>query len=70
MKTKSTKDRILKYLLSGRKLTFLKAWERFNTLSIRERVRDLRREGYPIESEIVYKNKKRFAVYSLSLDKN
>ena len=60
-------QKILTYLKSGHSITFNEAQELFNTNSLRERIKDLRREGYQIKTENV-KNEKTgryHAVYKL-----
>lgn len=44
MKTESTKQKILVWLLSGRSLTTIDAWQRFGTSELRTYVAALRKE--------------------------
>jgi len=58
---------ILKYLKRGRGLTALEAIQRFQTLRLAARIKDLREEGHPIQTEIVTDRNtgKRYARYRL-----
>ena len=61
----SQKKDILKYLQSGEELTPIKALNLFNCFRLAARIEELRKEGYPIESQLSwnYTNKKVFANY-------
>ena len=63
-------DKILAYLQQGHSLTFLDAERMFGTISIRERIRDLRHRGWPIKtSKVQNPNTKRFhAVYFMAAE--
>jgi len=61
----SQEKRILEALRAGDKLTPLDALERFGCFRLGARIHDLRRKGWPIESEIVKRGGKRVAVYWL-----
>jgi hypothetical protein len=57
---------LLKYLRAGGSLTPLQALEQFGCLALSQRMGELRREGYPIVSEIIrLSNGKRVAQYRL-----
>jgi len=60
-------DKILKYLEERKTISLLEAWQLFGTISIRERIRDLRDRGVDIETKMVInpQTKRRHAVYSL-----
>jgi hypothetical protein len=54
MKKLSDKSRILQYLMTGNSLTFHEAVRKFNgCISIREKIRDLRKEGINVVTERV-----------------
>lgn len=57
--------RILEYLKTGAALTPLEAWTLFGCYRLGARIWDLRRQGWPIESEDVQEGRKRFARYRL-----
>jgi len=61
----SQEKRILEALRAGDKLTPLDALDRFGCFRLGARIHDLRRKGWPIESEIVERGGKRVAVYWL-----
>jgi hypothetical protein len=48
---KSQEEQILAYLKSGKRLTQLDAYKKFNCWRLSARICDLRREGHPIETE-------------------
>jgi hypothetical protein len=54
---------ILRYLAKGGSLTPLKALRLFGTLSLSQRIGSLKREGWPIQSELVRRGKKIVAEY-------
>lgn len=47
------KNKILKWLLRGRKLTPLAALEKFQCLCLSSRIRDLRKEGHDIKTRMI-----------------
>jgi hypothetical protein len=47
----SDKTKILKHLMAGNTITFLDAERLFQTISLRERIMQLRREGINIKTE-------------------
>jgi len=61
----SQNERILHYLESGKKITPLGAWNRFDCMRLSARIIDLRKLGYYFEVTMVKKNGKRFAQYQL-----
>ena len=62
----SQNSRILKHLMKGKKITPLQALNLFDTWSLSSRISDLVKDGFPILTTMVTKNKKRFASYSLN----
>ena len=46
------KERILKYLESGKTLTRLNSWNELGVLEAPARISELRQEGYPIRTEM------------------
>jgi len=69
MKAKSQKDRVLKALLNGQRLTCLDALKRFDSLNLRNRIVEIAKEGkYKISKAWkVTKSKKRVRVYSIEI---
>ncbi len=61
----STKERVLEYLRTHKKITNLDAITYLNTFSLREAIRDLRQEGIQIYSKWIYENGKKWKEYSL-----
>lgn len=61
----SVSQRILRYLKSGGKLTFLSALSRFKCLSLAQRVSNLRAEGHRIKDKWITRNSKRYKQYSI-----
>lgn len=61
----SQNSRILKYLMSGKRLNPLQALTKFGTFRLASRIRNLKDDGFDILTTMVTKNKKRFAEYSL-----
>jgi hypothetical protein len=57
---------ILDYLRSGKSISPLEALEKFGCFRLGGRVYDLKKLGHNITTEIVERNGKRFASYSLS----
>ena len=62
----SQKERVLKLLQRGEKITRAKAVAKFDIYCLPERIRDLRNDGYDIAAEMVKRNGKRFASYRLA----
>lgn len=60
---------ILAYLKTGKSLTPLDALEAFQCFRLAARVHDLRGEGWPIVKSEGEQAGKRFAVYSLDMDR-
>lgn len=58
-------QKIKTHLLSGKSLTPIQALNKFGCFRLASRVNDLRNEGLKITTEIVKKNKKRFASYKI-----
>ena len=66
VKMKSQKEQILAYLRTGGTLTPLESLSMFGCLALSQRVTDLKREGYQIESTLVDVGQgKRVARYSI-----
>lgn len=63
--TDSQNKQILKYLQSGKKLTPIDALKKFGCFRLGARIWDLRNSCAPIETEMVTRNGKRVAEYSL-----
>ncbi|HII3734608.1 TPA: helix-turn-helix domain-containing protein [Pasteurella multocida] len=64
--SKAQSAQILKALKNGEKLTHLDAERRFNCLRLGARIYDLKRKGYPIETEMItVPSGKRVAQYSM-----
>ena len=51
--TTSQKAQILAYMMTGAALTPLDALDRFDCLALSQRCGDLRRDGYPIQSQFI-----------------
>ena len=62
----SQNSRILKHLMKGKKITPLQALNLFDSWRLARCIGDLRKDGFPILTTMVTKNKKRFASYSLN----
>jgi hypothetical protein len=60
-------EAIFKWLLSGRTLTQLEAYERFQCTRLAARIRDLR-QAIPVKTEWEKVGKKRYARYSIEGD--
>jgi len=60
---KTQKEQILNLLKRGRKITPLDALKKFGCFRLGARIWELKKEGYEIESQFVYKNDKRFSQY-------
>ncbi|HAQ21135.1 MAG TPA: hypothetical protein DCR40_18160 [Prolixibacteraceae bacterium] len=66
MENKSQNEQIRKHLEAGKKITPLEALEQFNCLRLGARIHNLKGMGMAICSELVERNGKRFAEYSLA----
>lgn len=64
----SQKQQILEYLQKGNTLTGLQGLTIFGSLSIRNRIGELRKQGYNIQGRTIYneKTKKHYSEYFLS----
>jgi len=64
-KIMTTRNKIKDYLLNGKKLNSLTAFEKFNTLSLQQHIHALRQQGIDIKTEEKTNKKthKRFAEY-------
>lgn len=56
---------ILNHLKSGKSLTALEALRLFNCLRLAARIEEIKEQGYPVKTEIVSANGKRYAKYIL-----
>ncbi len=61
----SQKLEILRYLAQGHTLTPLESLEKFRCLTLSQRVTELKREGWPVQSELVNVGGKHVARYWL-----
>jgi hypothetical protein len=55
---KTQKERLIKYLSSGKKITAEQAFNKFGTKNLRAAIGDLKEDGYEIERVKVSKNSK------------
>jgi hypothetical protein len=62
---KTQKQKVLADLLDKRPVTPMSVFKRHNITCLSERIRDLRDDGYNIARDMVTKNGKRYAKYSL-----
>jgi len=60
----SQRIEILRHLAKGNTLTPMQAFHRFGCLTLSQRVTELKRAGWPIESKLVKVGEKRVARYS------
>lgn len=58
---------ILRHLQSGQPITPLEALERFGCMRLGGRIYDLKKSGHKIRTDLVEKNGKRFASYTLEV---
>lgn len=65
MDIKTQEEKILSWLQRGKKITALDALNRFKCLRLSARIRNLRKQKYKIKTELVEKNGKWVAEYSL-----
>lgn len=65
MKTKSAKQKLRDWIISGKAITPLQALNRFGIFRLSARVLEMRNEGYDIETKMVEQNGKTFARYQL-----
>lgn len=65
LQTEMTQSKQILSALKRGPVTNMKAFAMFNITALQERIRDLRNEGHRIETEMVTKNKKRYAKYTL-----
>lgn len=65
MKTKSQAQRILEYLQLGNGITPLEALNLFGCFRLSARIADIKKQGYPVVTEVVSVNSKRVARYHL-----
>jgi hypothetical protein len=62
----SQKERVLKLLQRGEKITQAKAFTQFGICCLAERIRDLRKDGHDIAALMVTHNGKRFSEYRMA----
>jgi len=64
-------EKILEYLQKGNTITMMDAMRVFGTVSLRERIRDIREKGFNIQTKSVTnpQTKRRHAVYYLAQEK-
>lgn len=65
MDRKSQNDEILAWLKSGKSISPLEALEKFGCFRLGGRIFELKQAGHKIVTEMVTKNGKRYASYSL-----
>jgi len=66
MKNESQEKQILDYLKTGKSISPLEALNKFGCMRLASRICDLRRQGYNIETHMVYTSSwKKFAYYKL-----
>ena len=63
--TRNQTNRILRYLRTGRGITPLSAFTRFNCMRLAARIDELRDAGIRVRSRMMNRNGKRFACCSL-----
>ena len=61
----SQRDEILKELKSGQPITPMKALYKFGCFRLGARIHELKNRGFNIHSELITRNGRRFAEYSL-----
>lgn len=59
------KDQILRHLLRGESLTPIEALGLYGCFALSQRIGELKRQGYAIETEMVTNGRKRFAQYRM-----
>ncbi len=64
--TESQNSQIRNWLLAGRSITSLEALDRFRCFRLASRISDLKRQGLPIERQMISNGESRFAQYYLS----
>ena len=64
----SQSSAILHDLQAGAKITQLEAYSRYRCTRLAARVDDLKRAGYPVHAEMVERNGKHVAEYSIAIE--
>lgn len=65
-KAMTQSKQVLNYIKPfGRSITPMTAFSKFGITCLSERIRDIRNQGHPVKTEMVTRNKKRFAKYYL-----
>jgi len=65
MKQKNQTQKILNHLLSGRKITQVEAFSRYQCWRLASRIGELRNEGHMIKTKMIKRNGKKYAQYTL-----
>jgi hypothetical protein len=63
MKLKSQREKILKDLQAGYKLTQLDAYRLYGCTRLSARIYEIREQGYPVKTEFIKRNDATFARY-------
>ena len=64
---KSQRDKILRALLCNEEVTPLSMFRRFGCLRLSGRILEIRKDGYPVKTNIVEARDKRYASYVLEV---
>ena len=65
MKTSSQTEKIIQWLKLGHSITPIDALKMFGCFRLGARIHDLKQKGYEIKSELIERDGKRFAEYSI-----
>ncbi len=57
---------IQRYLAAGKTITPLQARDKFNCLALSQRIGEIKRDGFPVQTEIIQVGEKRVAQYSIN----
>ena len=60
------KEKVLKLLQRGEKITHAKAFTKLGICCLAERIRDLRQDGHAIAADMVKRKGKRFSEYRMA----
>lgn len=61
----SQNSRILKHLMSGKRLNPIQALTKFGCFRLASRINNLKMQGFDIKTDLITREGKRFAQYSL-----
>ncbi|HEY9701392.1 MAG TPA: helix-turn-helix domain-containing protein [Allocoleopsis sp.] len=61
----SNTERILKDLQKGKKVSALDGFTKYNTVRLGGLIYQLRKQGFDIQTQIIKRKKKQYAVYTL-----